>query len=759
MRRFVVAGVFAFLVSIGVVSSATIPLYTGSINVPAGGTATFAGAPTFSSLPNEPCLSSNGSGTLVGGGSCFGQGSLNYYQVTTPCAGASSDSAAIQAVINTAGTASGGTVVLPPGTCNVHGLAVNYNNVFIQGAGVSSPVDSTLPTTGTALKYDGSAGGTIITWIAGASPCVTCNPYGGGLSNVELKSNAGSAANGVVTKGGWLQTFKNITFVSDGNFSANVIWSTFDSRLTIGGSSYQTFQSINGLNLAAAGNGIWFDGSYNSLVLDSHVTVTNGNGFKFGGGVTANDESDTVSLYRSWGSVTSGGTGAGVLLSCNSNAIYIHDYLGSTSPAVSVLAKGTAFCTGLTGGVTTNDVIYAYQTCCSASLPTIEAGAGLTWFGDNGSINLKTGGTITTTGAVATGALTVTGTATATTFSGSGANLTSIPNSALSNSTISGVALGSNLFSLTPGTHLAGGAYNGSAAISLTTDATSANTASTIVARDSSGNFSMGTLTASQVNATNGNFGDGGTVQANFGLGLNLGTRGSAWNNTLLVWGLAGGGTQVGALYGASAQTVSGVSSTFLEMRTPGVLSMLAIDTSGDVGIAGQLSSIGNIFVAAAVPGGTNVYAANDNAATKGLQLNVPTGSTNGFTFAVNNVAVAKISNAGLGTFVGVAAGGPITTATTGSFSGRVTTVAGFPTFATCADSSAGLITCSATVAYTSATSYACGMSYSTNGDSLTGSASGTTVVNTSNTSVTGTVVGLTLVSGTANLMFNCLGT
>ena len=59
---------------------------------------------------------------------------------------------------------------------------------------------------------------------------------------------------------------------------------------------------------------------------------------------------------------------------------------------------------------------------------------------------------------------------TATLFSGSGASLTSIPNSALTNSTISGVALGGNLFNLTAGTGVsfsAGTTYNGSAAITI----------------------------------------------------------------------------------------------------------------------------------------------------------------------------------------------------------------------------------------------------------------------------------------------------
>lgn len=74
--------------------------------------------------------------------------------------------------------------------------------------------------------------------------------------------------------------------------------------------------------------------------------------------------------------------------------------------------------------------------------------------------------------------------------------------SKLSASTISGKTLGNNLDTLTlavSGTGLSGSAtYNGSAAatFTVTSNATSANTASTIVARDASGNFTAGTITA-----------------------------------------------------------------------------------------------------------------------------------------------------------------------------------------------------------------------------------------------------------------------
>ena len=60
----------------------------------------------------------------------------------------------------------------------------------------------------------------------------------------------------------------------------------------------------------------------------------------------------------------------------------------------------------------------------------------------------------------------------------------------------SGTITAVNPYTLTFGTHLTGTSYNGSAAVTIGTDATNANTVSTIVARDASGNFSAGTITA-----------------------------------------------------------------------------------------------------------------------------------------------------------------------------------------------------------------------------------------------------------------------
>lgn len=64
------------------------------------------------------------------------------------------------------------------------------------------------------------------------------------------------------------------------------------------------------------------------------------------------------------------------------------------------------------------------------------------------------------------------------------------------NGTISGVKLGNNLFNLANGTYMTGGSYNGSGNVTFAVDATSANTANKIVARDANGSFLASNITA-----------------------------------------------------------------------------------------------------------------------------------------------------------------------------------------------------------------------------------------------------------------------
>lgn len=96
----------------------------------------------------------------------------------------------------------------------------------------------------------------------------------------------------------------------------------------------------------------------------------------------------------------------------------------------------------------------------TGTVTSITAGTGLT------------GGTITASGTIAidtTVVATLSGTQTLTnkTISGTTNTLTNIGNSSLINSTISGASLGSNISSLTIGTGLSGGSYNGTTAVTV----------------------------------------------------------------------------------------------------------------------------------------------------------------------------------------------------------------------------------------------------------------------------------------------------
>jgi len=188
---------------------------------------------------------------------------------------------------------------------------------------------------------------------------------------------------------------------------------------------------------------------------------------------------------------TNGGTGASTVTT--GDLLY-----GSGANTWGKLAAGSAYKSLVmnAGGtnVEWNAVALNQSGAVSGTLPTTNGGTGLNTYtlGDivysSASNTLaKLAGNTTTTKLF----LTQTGTGSASDAPAWG----TISGSDVSGN-ISGQA-GSVANALTAGTYLtAGGTYNGSAAITFTVDATSANTASKVVARDASGNFSAGTITA-----------------------------------------------------------------------------------------------------------------------------------------------------------------------------------------------------------------------------------------------------------------------
>jgi len=192
--------------------------------------------------------------------------------------------------------------------------------------------------------------------------------------------------------------------------------------------------------------------------------------------------------------------------------------------------------------------------------------------------------------------------------------------------TISGVALGSNLSTLTFGTYLTGTSYNGSGAVTLATNATNANTASTIVARDASGNFSAGTITAS----LNGNASTA-TTAAN----VNNGTL------TMNVSGTGLSGSQTFTANQAGNATFT-VTSNATNNNTASAI--VARDANGDFQAGNintsrgltTLSGTGNILRVAS-PGGAAYY---DAVPTGAIQIQLPTALGTGATMFRMRVAV-----------------------------------------------------------------------------------------------------------------------
>lgn len=151
----------------------------------------------------------------------------------------------------------------------------------------------------------------------------------------------------------------------------------------------------------------------------------------------------------------------------------------------------------------------------SGVVTSIIAGDNITVSNSTGEVVISSGILgVSTTGTSLFNQIISSGVVTAASFSG---NATSATNATTANtatyattagiatySTTSGIATQVSS-TLTRGTYLTGNNYNGSAATTWAVDATSANTVSKVVVRDSSGNFSAGTITASLTGNVTGN--------------------------------------------------------------------------------------------------------------------------------------------------------------------------------------------------------------------------------------------------------------
>jgi hypothetical protein len=188
------------------------------------------------------------------------------------------------------------------------------------------------------------------------------------------------------------------------------------------------------------------------------------------------------------------------------------------------------------------------------------------------------------------------------------------------NGTISGVALGSNLNALTLGTYLTGTSYNGSSTVTAAVDATSANTASKVVARDASGNFSAGTITAT----LNGN--------------ASTATTASNVNNGTLTLAVSGTGLSGSATFTANQSGNSTFTVTSNATNANTASAIVARDASGNFSAGTITATLSGNATTATTATTANATATGNNFQMNSLGVGTGASGTGGEIRATNNI-------------------------------------------------------------------------------------------------------------------------
>ena len=272
--------------------------------------------------------------------------------------------------------------------------------------------------------------------------------------------------------------------------------------------------------------------------------------------------------------------GAGTGVTVNANDIAIGQDVG-TSADVTFNTVAADLTGAVTGNVTGNaDTASALQTARNIALTGAVTGS--TSFDGSGNVSITT--TATSDPTITLGG-DLSGSATLTNLGNATLTATINANSVALGTDTTGNYVGSGAVS---GNGLSGSASAEGATFTVSSNATNANTASTIVFRDASGNFSAGTITA----ALNGN--------AN---------TASQWatSRTLSLTGDVTGSTSIDGSGNASITTTIGANSVALGTDTTGSYVQQG-NTSGN-GISGSVNSEGGTFTVSS--NATNANTAN----------------------------------------------------------------------------------------------------------------------------------------------------
>jgi hypothetical protein len=397
-----------------------------------------------------------------------------------------------------------------------------------------SGVDYAPPTSGTSILYGNGAGGfsnvTIGSGVSFTGGTLSATGSGGTVTSVTgttpISSSGGTTPNisisqATTSTNGYLSSTDWNTFNNKGSGTVTSVALSLPSIFTVTGSPVTTTGTLTGslnsqtANIVFAGpsTGSPATPTFRALVSSdipalnyvtavsgtSPISVTSG----YTPTVSISQASATTNGYLSstdWN--TFNNKGSGTVTSITSTTLSV----GGTSAIPTINLTSGIVTAGTTGSSTLIPVITVdtYGRVTNVTTASNPQGT-VTSVSGTGSVNgITLTGTVTSSGSLTLGGA-----------------LSGIGNSQLTNSTISGVALGGNLFNLTAGTGVSfstGTTYNGSAAITI--NATGSGGTVTSVA--ASGGTTGLTFSGSPI-TTSGTITLGGTLGTGYG-GTNLTT-------------------------------------------------------------------------------------------------------------------------------------------------------------------------------------------------------------------------------------------
>lgn len=507
-------------------NGATVQTTTGAIAASPSQTQTFITVNQEPTLPNSRYLSTSTGLGLTDGGS------QSFYRLYLTGASGSLETASTGMIVKNTGS----TVV-------ARSIAVSGNGLSVSDAnGVSGNPTLTLSGLAAAIANLGGTGVLALnstgTSIAGRNITGTANQIsvadGNGASGnptVAIADNPVLPGTGAVTipvgtnaqqplgsNGQMRYNTSSLTFEGYSNGS----WAAFSTTSAVtsfsAGSTGFTPSTPTGgaivlggtLNAASGGTGattltgyVYGNGTGtmtaattipNAGLANSSITI-NGSLVSLGGSITVTATASNALTISTGLTGTSYNGSAAVTIAIDSTVATLTGVQTLTNKTISGASNtlsdiGNSSLTNSAITINGNSVSLGGSTTVTASTTSaLTIGTGLSGTSFNGSTPVTIA--IDSTVATLTGAQTLTNK----TMSGASNMFSAIPNSALSNSTISGVALGSNLNALTIGTGLSGTSYNGSGAVTIAIDSSVVTLTGTQTLTNKSISGSTNTLT------------------------------------------------------------------------------------------------------------------------------------------------------------------------------------------------------------------------------------------------------------------------